>query len=263
MAARNDKPIALITGGSSGIGAASVLELARKGFDVAVNFRQDSDGADRASEAAQSAGAKTLLIQGDVSEDEDCKRIIGTVTETFGRLDVLVNNAGTTKFVGGRNLDGLTRDDFEHLTAVNVASVYQMVRAARSALEDSPIASVINISSQSGISGIGSSTAYAASKGALNTLTLSLARALAPKIRVNAICPGFVDTPWHEKAPQMTEERLGAFREKMAETAPLKRLTTAEDIAETVTWLACGGRAITGHLLSVDGGTHLTVGSPF
>lgn len=259
----NDKPIALITGASSGIGAACVLELAQRGFNIAVNFRQDSDGADRASKAAEAVGAETLQVQGDVSEDDDCTRIVGTVLEGFGRLDVLVNNAGTTKFVGARNLDGLTREDFEHLTAVNVASVYQMVRAARGALEQSAIASVINISSQSGISGIGSSTAYAASKGALNTLTLSLARALAPKIRVNAICPGFVDTPWHEKAPQMTEERLGAFREKMSETAPLKRLTTAEDIAETVGWFASGGRAITGHLLSVDGGTHLTVGSPF
>ena len=114
-----------------------------------------------------------------------------------------------------------------------------------------------------GLSGIGSSIAYAASKGALNTMTLSLARALAPKIRVNAVCPGFVDTPWHEKADQMTEERLDNFRTKMAETAPLKRLTTAQDIAETIGWFATGGRAVTGHLLTVDGGTHLTVGSPF
>ncbi len=214
MSATDDKPTALVTGASSGIGAACVLELAQRGFNVAVNFRQDADGARRAAEAADAAGATTMLVQGDVSRDEACREIVGTVSEAFGGLDVLVNNAGTTKFVGARNLDGLSREDFEHLTAVNVASVYQMVRAARTALEDSPIASVVNISSQSGISGIGSSTAYAASKGALNTLTLSLARALAPKIRVNAICPGFVDTPWHEKAPQMTEDRLGLLERR-------------------------------------------------
>ncbi len=257
------RPVALITGASSGIGAASSLHLARNGFDIIVNYRSDADGAQATCRECESTGGRALAAQGDVAEDSDCKNLVNAALEAFGRLDVLVNNAGTTKFVGARNLDGLSRDDFERMTAVNVAGTYQMIRAARDALEQSAIASVINVSSQSGLSGIGSSIAYAASKGALNTMTLSLARALAPKIRVNAVCPGFVDTPWHEKADQMTEDRLAAFRTKMAETAPLKRLTTAEDVAETIGWLATGGRAVTGHLLSVDGGTHLTVGSPF
>ena len=258
-----DRPVALITGASSGIGAAGSAHLARSGFDVVANYRSDADGAETTCRVCESSGVRSIPVQGDVAEDKDCQNLVDAAIEAFGRVDVLVNNAGATKFVGAGNLDGLSREDFERLTAVNVAGTYQMIRAARSALEQSTIASVINVSSQSGLSGIGSSIAYAASKGALNTMTLSLARALAPKIRVNAVCPGFVDTPWHEKADQMTEERLDAFRVKMAETAPLKRLTTAEDVAETIGWLAIGGRAVTGHLLTVDGGTHLTVGSPF
>ena len=124
--------------------------------------------------------------------------------------------------------------------------------------------SIVNVSSHSGFSGIGSSIAYASSKGALNTLTLSLARALAPEIRVNAVCPGYVDTPWHEKSPyaSKTDEGAAAFRQRIAEKSALKRLTTPDDVAEAACWFALGGLAITGETLIIDGGTHLTVGSP-
>lgn len=257
-----ERPVALITGASSGIGAACATHLARSGFDIVANYRSNADGAAATGRACEALEARAVSIQGDVAQDSDCKNLIAETLSAFGQLDVLINNAGATKFVGANDLDGLSRDDFERLTAINVAGTYQMIRAARSALEQSAIASVVNVSSQSGMSGIGSSIAYAASKGALNTMTLSLARTLAPRIRVNAVCPGFVDTPWHSKADQMTEERLDAFRSRMTETAPLQRLTTAEDVAETIGWFATGGRAVTGHLLTVDSGTHLTTGSP-
>ena len=128
-----------------------------------------------------------------------CERLVGETVETWGRLDVLVNNAGVTKFAAGSDLGGLEPADFERIFAVNVTAAYEMVKHAEPHLKASPYASVINVSSHSGISGLGSSHAYSASKGASNTLTLGLARALAPDIRVNCVCPGYVDTPWHTK----------------------------------------------------------------
>ena len=119
---------------------------------------------------------------------------------------------------------------------------------------------MVNISSHSGFSGIGSSSAYAASKGALNTLTLSLARALAPEIRVNAVCPGFVDTDWMSE--KLETDALAAFKRKVAAVAPLRRLVSVAEVAEAVSWFALGGHSITGQFLVIDGGTHLTLGDP-
>ena len=143
------------------------------------------------------------MVQGDVSRDEDCRKIVAAAAP-WGRLDALINNAGTTKHVAHDNLDGLSAEDFQRLFGVNTIGPFQMVRAARSLLEAGAKASgrasaVVNVSSVAGISGVGSSVAYAASKGALNTITYSLARALAPLIRVNTVCPGYIDTPWFTK----------------------------------------------------------------
>ena len=135
-----------------------------------------------------------------------------------------------------------------------------MTRAAGPYLKRSPSAAVVNMSSHSGFSGIGSSSAYAASKGALNTLTLSLARALAPEVRVNAVCPGFVDTDW--MSGRLSGAELAGFKSRVAEVSPLKRLVCADDVAEAVGWFALGARTITGQFLVIDAGTHLTVGNP-
>ncbi len=259
-----NRPVAIVTGGSSGIGAACALRLSEAGLDVAVNYAGNAAGAAETAEACQNAGAIVHMVQGDISQDEDCRRVVAETVERLGRLDVLINNAGTTKFARASDLDALSHADFERIVSVNVAGAFAMSRAAAVHMKDSPLASIVNVSSHSGISGIGSSIAYAASKGALNTLTLSLARTLAPDIRVNAVCPGFVDTPWHEKSPfaSKTDEGAAAFRERIAEKTALKRLTTPDDVAEAACWFALGGKAITGVLLIVDGGTHLTVGSP-
>lgn len=256
------RPVAVITGASSGIGAATAKHLAASGADVVVGYRGNSQGAEEIAEACRTTGSTATVFQADVSQDEDCRALVEHCLAEHGRLDILVNNAGTTKFASPHKLDALDAEDFTRLTAVNLAGPYQMVRAAKQALMDSPRASVVNVSSHSGISGVGSSIAYAASKGALNTMTLSLARALAPTIRVNAVCPGFVDTPWHEKADMLQGVRMEEFHERMRETAPLKRVTQAEDVAEAIGWFALGGKAITGVLLVVDGGTHLTIGKP-
>ncbi|MEM7429453.1 MAG: SDR family oxidoreductase [Pseudomonadota bacterium] len=259
-----DRPVAIVTGASSGIGAACALRLANSGFNVAVNYAGNADGAAATTEACRQAGAEALRVQGDVSDDDQCRRIVERTVNEWGRIDVLINNAGRTKFVRASDLDALDGEDFTNIAEVNVAGPYLMARFCRPHLMKSPYASIVNVSSHSGISGIGSSIAYAASKGALNTLTLSLARSLAPEIRVNAVCPGFVDTPWHEKSPfaSKTEEGAAAFRDRIAEKTALKRLTTPDDVAEAACWFALGGKAITGVLLTIDGGTHLTVGSP-
>ena len=154
------------------------------------------------------------MVQGDVSRDEDCKKIVAAAAP-WGRLDALVNNAGTTKHVAHDNLDGLSAEDFQRIFGVNTIGPFQMVRAARSLLEAGAKASgrpsaVVNVSSVAGISGVGSSVAYAASKGALNTMTLSLARALAPLIRVNTVCPGYIDTPWFTKGRGRGRRQAGA-----------------------------------------------------
>jgi 3-oxoacyl-[acyl-carrier protein] reductase len=170
----------------------------------------------------------------------------------------LFNNAGTTVFAPDHaDLDAVSAEDFLHLYKVNVVGAYQMVRAARSLLEAAPQpGAVVNTASIAGVTGIGSSLPYAASKGAMNTMTLSLARALAPKIRVNAICPGFIDTPWFGKA--MEEERIARMRQGVIASTPLKAASTAEDIAGAAVFLASpASRHVTGETLLVDAGTHL------
>ena len=177
-----------------------------------------------------------LVVQGDVAKDEDCKKLAAAAAP-WGRLDALVNNAGTTKHVPNHSqMDELSAEDFQRIYAVNVVGTFQMIRAARSLLEAGAKASggnsaVVNIASVAGISGGGSSVAYAASKGALITMTKSLGRALAPSIRVNAVCPGYIDTPWFSKG--RGQEAADKLREQVKGRVPLKIASKPEDIAET------------------------------
>ena len=177
--------------------------LAKGGARIVVNYSSSQKEAEQTADLCRTAGGEVVVVQGDVSRDEDCRKIVAAAAP-WGRLDALINNAGTTKHMAHGNLDGLSAEDFQRLFGVNTIGPFQMVRAARSLLEAGAKASgrasaVVNVSSVAGISGIGSSIAYAASKGALNTITYSLARALAPLIRVNTVCPGYIDTPWFTK----------------------------------------------------------------
>lgn len=255
-----DKAIVLVTGASSGLGRAIAVETARRGAArVAINFASDEGGAAETARLVGAFGAEALLVRGDVSKDADCRNIAQALAP-FGHLDALFNNAGRTKFVPPGDLEASSSEDFQDIFAVNVVGAYQMVRATRSLLEEAPgIAAVVNTSSIAGITGAGSSIAYSVSKGALNTLTLSLARALAPRIRVNAICPGFIDTPWFGKGlpPQVAD----SVRARSEAISPLKVASTAEDIASTAVFLASPGSAhMTGETLRVDAGLHLTTG---
>jgi 3-oxoacyl-[acyl-carrier protein] reductase len=250
----------IVTGSASGLGAATAAILARNGARIVINYASSQKEAEETADLCRTAGGEIVVVQGDVSRDEDCRKIAAAAAP-WGRLDVLINNAGTTKHVAHNNLDGLSSEDFQRLFGVNTIGPFQMVRAARSLLEAGATASgrastVVNVSSVAGISGIGSSVAYAASKGALNTMTLSLARALAPLIRVNAVCPGYIDTSWFTKGRGV--DGAAKVRDAVVAKVPLKRASTAEDVAGVVCFLATQQSSnMTGEVLRIDAGAHL------
>lgn len=249
--------VVLVTGASTGLGRAIAVETAAQGAKaVVINYARNLVDAEETSRLCQAHGAETVLVQGDVANDEDCRRI-AAAAQPYGRVDALFNNAGTTKFNGHADLDGVSAQDFLDLYAVNVVGAYQMVRACRSLLEAAPRpGAVVMTASIAGVTGIGSSVPYAASKGALNTMTLSLARALAPRVRVNAICPGFIDTPWFGKG--LGEAAAERVRANAAAGTPLKAASTPEDIAASAVFLASpASRHVTGETLLVDAGSHL------
>jgi len=243
--------VAIITGASTGIGAASARELAKRGWAVVINYSKSE------AEAKQVAAgcADALVVKADVSDDAECRKLVNATLDQYGRLDALVNNAGTTKFVDHANLDGLDADDFLRIYRLNVVGPFQMTRAAAPALKASRGA-IVNVSSVAAQLGIGSSLAYAASKGALNTMTYSLARSLAPEVRVNAVCPGLVDTPWHHNA--LGSERAMQIAARYSSMVPLKDYARPEDVAEVIAWLIEGARHVTGEAIFVDGGLHIT-----
>ncbi|NVN85749.1 MAG: SDR family oxidoreductase [Rhodopseudomonas sp.] len=250
----------IVTGSASGLGAATAASLAKDGARIVVNYSSSQKEAEQTADSCRSAGGEVIVVQGDVSKDDDCKRIVAAAAP-WGRLDALINNAGTTKHMAHGNLDGLSAEDFQRLFAVNTIGPFQMVRAARALLEAGANASgrasaVVNVSSIAGISGVGSSIAYVASKGALNSMTLSLARALAPLIRVNTVCPGYIDTPWFTKGRGV--EGAKQVREMVTAKVPLKVASTAEDVAALVCFLATPQSSnMTGELVRMDSGLHL------
>jgi len=242
--------VVIITGSSSGIGAASARELARRGWRVVVNY---SKSATEAEKVAQSCG-EAIAVRANVTQDADCRRLVQAALDKWGRLDALVNNAGATKFVPHADLDGLSADDFQSIFATNVIGPFQMCRAAAAELKRARGA-VVNVSSLASRVATGSSIAYAASKAALNTVSMSLARVLAPEVRVNVIAPGFVDTPW--MVAGYGAERYARLRETYASIAPLKSVCRPEEVAEAVAWLVEAGAQVSGQILYVDGGMHV------
>ena len=259
-AADVDGLVAIVTGAGTGIGAACATAFAARGCRIAVSYQSSGAGAGQTVAQCQALGVEAVSIQGSVADDDQCRRIVEETMDAFGRVDLLVNNAGVTRFADQKDLEALDNADFDQIMSVNVTGSYQMTRAAVPYLKKSDRAAVVNVSSHSGMSGIGSSMAYAASKGALNTMTLSLARNLAPSIRVNAVCPGFVDTKW--LSGKLSEEALSAFKKKVAAASPLQTIVTPADVAEAVCWLGLQALSITGQLLVIDGGTHFITANP-
>ncbi len=242
--------VAIITGGSSGIGAATAKELAKRGWRVAINYAHNAAPAEKLAKECGDA----IAVRADVSSDADCRRLAGTVQERFGRIDALVNNAGMTKVVAHADLEGLVAEDFQRIFALNVVAPFQMVRACSEALKQSRGA-IVNVSSVASVLGTGSSVAYAASKAALETMSLSLARSLAPEVRVNVVAPGHTNTPWHPTV--RGPERAAEVEKRYASIAPLKAISQAEDVADAIVWLIEGARRSTGQRLYVDAGIHI------
>lgn len=190
----------------------------------------------------------------DVSSDTDCCRLAQAAVDRWGRIDALVNNAGITSFAGVANWEALDTATFERIYGVNVIGAFQMVRACLPQLKAAK-GSIVNVSSIAGALGIGSSVAYIASKGAINALTLPLARTLAPEIRVNAVCPGLITTRWFVDG--VGQDNADQIRAQFEKAVPLQTACTAEDVAEAIVWLVTGARTTTGELLMLDGGMHL------
>lgn len=250
--------VVVVTGASTGLGRAIAVETAARGAGVLViNYASSEAEAQETARQVEALGAQAVLVQGDVSKDADCVAIAAAAAP-HGRVDALFNNAGTTIFANNHaDLDAVSAEDFLRIYGVNVVGAYQMTRAARRLLESAPApGAVVNTASIAGVTGIGSSVPYAASKGAMITMTLSLARALAPRIRVNAICPGFIDTPWFGRG--LPADRVDRMREAVASATPLKVASRAEDIAGAAVFLASpAARHITGETLLADAGAHL------
>lgn len=251
-----NRRVAVITGAATGVGAACAEWFAQQSCNVVVAYRASADAAAAVARRCEALGAEVELVRADVAEDGDCRRVADAAAERWGRIDVLVNSAGTTVFKPMSDLAALGRDEFLDVYAVNVVGPYQMVRAA---MPHMPAGSaVVNVSSIAATNGTGSSYAYAASKGALNTLTLALARNLAPDIRVNAVLPGMIEGRWLREG--LGDEAYERVRAKFAADAALGRVATPADVAETVGWLALSAGLLTGQLITADAG--LLLGKP-
>ncbi|MEU9250592.1 SDR family oxidoreductase [Streptomyces sp. NPDC048270] len=240
--------VALITGSSSGIGAAVARRLSAAGIRVVVNSAR-SESAGKAL-AAELPGA--VYVRGDVADGQDARRIVQSAVDAHGRLDILVNNAGVTRFVPLDDLEAADAGAWREIFDVNVIGAWQMITAAVPHLRASGAASIVNISSVSATRALGSSVPYAVSKAAVNHMTRLLASQLGPAIRVNAVAPGLIDTPWYEGAEEVWE----SSREWITENTPLRRVGTPEDVAEAALYLVDAAYT-TGDVLTVDGGRHV------
>ena len=255
MAEVSSNKVAIITGGSRGVGAATARLLASKWWNITITCTSSMDDAENVVKECEKLGVEAIAITADVSEDNSCVQTAQETIEKWGRIDALVNNAGTTKFVFNHaDLDGLNAEDFLHIYKVNVVGPFQMVRACKEMLLNSENPSVVNISSIAGIKGLGSSLAYASSKGALNTMTKSMARNLGP-IRVNAICPGFIQGDWLRNG--MGDDLYNAALENLTNNTPLKLTVTPEQVAEGIYSFIDINTVVTGETMLMDGGHHL------
>jgi len=248
------KPVAIITGASRGVGSEVAKKLSENGWNITLTCSNSIKDAEKVSAFCQDLGAETLVIKADVSEDTSCKETVQKTLDKWGSLDALINNAGTTKFNPHDNLEGLSKQDFLDLYAINTVGPYMMIKESREALLNSSNPSVVNVASIAGVVGIGSSVAYAASKGALINMTKSLARALGP-IRINAVCPGFIQGDWLKNG--LGAETYEFVKKSTEDSVPLNLTCTAEQVAETISYFVESGSTITGETLILDGGMHL------
>jgi 3-oxoacyl-[acyl-carrier protein] reductase len=244
------KKSALVTGAATGIGRSAVLALAGAGYDVALNFSSSERAVRETAAAAGKLGARTLLVRCDVSDEAGVRAMLRAVEDGFGRLDVLINNAGTTAPWKPRDLETLSLEDWDRVFAVNVRGLFQVTRAAIPLLRQSK-GCVVNTASIVGLRPGPQPLPYAASKAAVVNLTKTLAWNLAPDIRVNAVAPGWMEGDWMKR---MLKDKYEELMDKRAKATPLKRVVTADDVAETMLSLVQSNRFVTGEVIVIDGG---------
>lgn len=249
--------VALVTGGAGGIGGATVRALAKAGVaGVAINYRKSATEAEALAAELERVGVKTIGVQADVQRDEQVRAMICKIQDNFGRMDILINNAGVTHWVKLSDLDGLTDAIWDEILDVNVKGAFRCARAAQKLLEADQ-GMIVNVSSISGVLAPStmSSLAYGTAKAALIYMTRGLAVAMAPKVRVNCVAPAFTDTPW------MSQHFGADYQQVIAKASsgfPLQRIATPDDIAGAILGLITGGDFVTGQTLMVDGGLSLS-----
>jgi NAD(P)-dependent dehydrogenase (short-subunit alcohol dehydrogenase family) len=259
---------AIITGGGTGVGRATALQLARQGCHVLVNYSRSENDAEATAADCAKLGVKAIAHRADVADDPACRDMVAAAVRAFGRLDVLVNSAGTTAFIPFAQLDRVGDDDWQRIMGVNLLGPFHCARAAAKAMRDTierdakagnpPSTTsgggggaIVNVSSIAGVVATGSCIPYACSKAALNTLTVALARTLAPHIRVNTVAPGFITGRWLE---QGLGDKYEPVKEAFEQAMPLKKVCTPDDVAHAVMGFITGSDLVTGQVLLVDGG---------
>jgi 3-oxoacyl-[acyl-carrier protein] reductase len=241
---------ALVTGGGTGIGAAVVLALAKAGYDVAINYSRSEGPAKEVAKQAEQAGVKAITIKADVADDKSVRAMLAEVEKTFGRLDVLVNNAGTTADWKPRDLESISEEAWDRVFAVNTKSIFLVTRAAVKLLKASK-GCIVNTASIVGLRPGPQPIPYAASKAAVVNMTKTLAWNLGPDIRVNAVAPGWMEGEWMER---MLGDKYRDLMDRRAKMTPLRRCVTADDVAETMMTFIQSNRFVTGEILVIDGG---------
>jgi 3-oxoacyl-[acyl-carrier protein] reductase len=242
---------AIVTGGGTGVGRATAMALAWHGCNVVVSYSNSREGADETAREVNALGARSISVQADVTSDADCRRLVAEAVKAFGRLDVLVNCAGTTEFIPFDDLERVTDDVWDRIFKTNVIGAFHCARAVRSAMLADGGGAIINVSSVAAQLGQGSCIPYCCSKAALDNLTLSLARTFAPHIRVNAVAPGFITGRWTQEGMGENYERT---KQAFEATLPLRKVCEADDVAECIVSLLAGSDLVTGQTLAVDGG---------
>jgi len=248
------RPVALVTGASSGIGRAAAVALAQAGFDIVINYSRSEQAARESANLAQAKGAKTLLFQCDVSDDSSVRKMLAAVEREFGRLDALVNNAGITTNVKPSDFEAMTAEEWDRVFAVNVRGIFQVTRASVPLLKVAR-GSIVNTASIVGLRPGPQPLPYAASKAAVVSLTKLLALNLAPEIRVNAVAPGWIEGEWMER---MLKEKYEELFTRRAKSTPLRRCATPDDVAEVIVNLLTNNRFVNGEIVVVDGGYSAT-----
>jgi 3-oxoacyl-[acyl-carrier protein] reductase len=252
--ATSDRRVIIVTGSSSGIGSEVAKLAARNGYNVVVNFNSNAAGAETVVEYCKDQGVEAVAVGANVADDGDCRKLAAAAVDNWGRIDVLVNNAGTTKFCAHADLEGLDAEDFHKLYSVNSIGAFQMIRAVVPTMKQTG-GSIVNVASVAGLIGVGSSLAYACSKAAMLAISMSMARNLGPEIRVNAICPGFVEGDWLEEG--LGADVYDAARQYFRDRAPTGEVMNPATVAENIWYFAHSAPNVTGEQLLVDGGATL------